>query len=92
MTAHREVSISGQLHRVDMTLHVSFSFDRSDMLSAVLVEPSDPGLFDHVISVEMGNEAGSGSLRIPDLPDEHQIERSSSDVRGPAIARHRHHI
>jgi hypothetical protein len=45
-----------------------------------------------VISVEMGDEAGSGSLRIPDLPDERRVERSTSDLHGPAIARHRHHI
>jgi hypothetical protein len=92
MTAHREVAIHGQLHRVDMTLHVSFSFDRSDTISAVLVEPSDPGLFDHVISVEMGDEAGSGSLRIPDLSEDRHVVRSSSAPGNEATPRRRGHI
>jgi hypothetical protein len=92
MTAHREVAIHGQLHRVDMTLHVSFSFDRSDTISAVLIEPSDPGLFDHVISVEMGDEAGSGSLRIPDLLEDRHVARSSSTPGEQATPRRRGHV
>jgi hypothetical protein len=92
MTVHREVAIHGQLHRVDMTLHVSFSFDRSDTISAVLIEPSDPGLFDHVISVEMGDETGSGSLRIPDLPEDRHAVPSSSTPGDETTPRRRGRI
>jgi hypothetical protein len=89
MTAHRDIAISGHLHRVDMTLHVSFSFDRSDGIRAVRIEPSDPGLFDHVISVEMGNETGSRSIRIPDLPEDQHVVRSSSTPGDEATPRRR---
>jgi hypothetical protein len=91
MTAHRDIAISGHVHRVEMTLHVSFSFDRSDMISAVQIEPSDPGLFDHVISVEMAGETGSGSIRIPDMPGDQQVGRTSSTVGDPAPPRRRSH-
>jgi hypothetical protein len=68
MSAHRDIANRGHKHRVEMTLHASFSFDRSDRIRAVQIEPSDPGLFDHLISVEMAGETGSGSIRIPELP------------------------
>jgi len=89
MTAHRDIAISGHLHRVEMTLHVSFAFDRSDRISAVQIEPSDPGLFDHVIGVEMGDETGSGSIRIPDLPEDQHVGRASSTAGDPATPRRR---
>jgi hypothetical protein len=91
MTAHRDIAIRGQLHRVEMTLHASFSFDRSDRISAVQIEPSDPGLFDHVISVEMGGETGSASIRIPDLPEDQPVGRTSSTAVDPATPRRRGH-
>ncbi|HEX6579753.1 MAG TPA: hypothetical protein VF195_02640 [Actinomycetota bacterium] len=89
MTAHRDIAIRGQLHRVEMTLHASFSFDRSDRISAVRLEPSDPGLFDHVISVELGSETGSASIRIPDLPEDQPVGGSSSPAGDPASPRRR---
>jgi ketosteroid isomerase-like protein len=38
MTAHRDVAIRGHTHYVEMTLHASFSFDRSDRIRAVRIE------------------------------------------------------
>jgi ketosteroid isomerase-like protein len=92
MTAHRDIAISGHLHRVEMTLHVSLSFDRSERISAVQIEPSDPGLFDHVIGVEMGGETGSASIRIPDLPEDQHVGRTSSTAGDPATRRRRGHL
>lgn len=89
MTAHRDIAIRGHQHRVEMMLHASFSFDRSDMISAVRIELSDPGLFDHVISVEMATETGSGPLRIPELPEDQRIERTSSTAGAPVTPRRR---
>jgi hypothetical protein len=91
MTAHRDIAISGHLHRVDMTLHVSFSFDPSDTIRSVRIEPSDQGLFDHVLNVEMGDESGSPSIRIPDLPGDRHVARSSSPS-GSATPPRRGHI
>jgi ketosteroid isomerase-like protein len=92
MTAHRDIAIRGHLHRVEMTLHASFSFDRSDRISAVQIEPSDPGLFDHVISVEMAGETGLGSIRIPDLPENQHVGGTSSTAGDPATPRRRGHL
>jgi ketosteroid isomerase-like protein len=92
MTAHREIAIRAHLHHVEMTLHASFSFDRSDRIGAVQIEPSDPGLFDHVISVEIAGETGSGSLRIPELPEDQRVERTSSTAGDPATPRRRGHL
>jgi hypothetical protein len=62
----------------------------------VRIEPSDPGLFDHVISVEMAGETGSGSLLIPELPEDQRIgqrvERTSSTADDPATPRRRGHL
>ena len=97
MTAHRDIAIRGHRHRVEMTLHTTFSFDRSDRIRSVQIEPSDPGLFDHVISVEMTSETGSGSLRIPELPEDQPIgqrvvERTSTTAGDPATPRRRGHL
>jgi ketosteroid isomerase-like protein len=92
MTAHRDIAIRGHKHRVEMTLHASFSFDRSDRIRAVQIEPSDPGLFDHLISVEMAGETGSGSIRIPELPEERRIGSTSSTAGEPANPRRRGHL
>ena len=50
MTASHEISVAGPNHIVEMTLILTFTFDREERISAVHVEPSDPGLFTHVIA------------------------------------------
>jgi len=50
MTASREIIVAGPNHLVEMTLHVTLTFDREERISTVQVEPSDPGLFTHVIA------------------------------------------
>jgi hypothetical protein len=91
MTAHRDVVVMGQMHRVGMTLHLSFSFDRSERIGAVLVEPSDPGLFDHVIGVELA-ESDRRPVHIPDLIHEPRRGEPSSLGRHALITRGRRHI
>ena len=49
-TASHGISVAGPHHLVEMTLRITFTFDREERISAVLVEPSDPGLFTHVIA------------------------------------------
>jgi ketosteroid isomerase-like protein len=89
MTAHRDVVIVGQMHRVGMTLHLSLSFDRSGKIRALMIEPSDPGLFDHVVSVELA-ESDPAPLRIPDLiRDPRSV--APSDVERKAVTRARRH-
>jgi len=96
MTAHRDIAIRGHRHRVEMTLHASFAFDRSDRIRSVQIEPSDPGLFDHVISVEMAGETGSGSIRIPELSEDQRVgqraDRTSSTAGDPVTPRRRGHL
>jgi hypothetical protein len=50
MTASHEITVAGPHHVVEMTLILTFTFDREERISAVHVEPSDPGLFTHVIA------------------------------------------
>lgn len=50
MTASHDVSVTGPNHVVEMTLILTFTFDREERISALHVEPSDPGLFTHVIT------------------------------------------
>jgi len=50
MTASHEISVMGPNHVVEMTLTLTFTFDREERISALRVEPSDPGLFTHVIA------------------------------------------
>jgi hypothetical protein len=92
MTAHRDVVVIGQMHRVGMTLHLSFAFDRSERISALLIEPSDPGLFDHVVGIGLA-ERDRKPLRIPDLVHEpHPGEASATGGRRAGAARGRRHI
>jgi hypothetical protein len=91
MTAHRDVVVIGQMHRVGMTLHLSFSFDRSERIGVVLIEPSDPGLFDHVVGVGLA-ESERRPVQIPDLIHEHRPGEPSSTGRHAATVRGRRHI
>jgi hypothetical protein len=50
MRASHEINVAGPNHLVEMTLHITLTFDREERISAVHVEPSDPGLFTHVIA------------------------------------------
>lgn len=50
MTASHEVNVAGPHHLVEMTLRITLTFDREERISTVHVEPSDPGLFTHVIA------------------------------------------
>lgn len=90
MTAHRDVAIVGQMHRVGMTLHLTFSFDPSDKIGAVVIEPSDPGLFDHVVAVELA-ASDPKPVRIPDLIHEPRPTQPS-DTGRHAAARSRRHL
>jgi hypothetical protein len=49
-TATHEISVAGPHHLVEMTVRLTLDFDREERISAVQVEPSDPGLFTHVIA------------------------------------------
>jgi ketosteroid isomerase-like protein len=50
MRVSHEISVAGPNHLVEMTLHITLNFDREERISAVQVEPSDPGLFTHVVA------------------------------------------
>lgn len=91
MTAHRDVLIVGHMHRVGMTLHLSLSFDRSEKIGALIIEPSDPGLFDHVVRTELA-ESDPEPFRIPDLTHEPRSVERSDVGRRETIARHRRHM
>jgi hypothetical protein len=84
MTAHRDVMVISHTHRVGITLHLTFSFDRSGKVGSVLIEPSDPGLFDHVIGTDLA-EHDPKPVRIPELT---QGPRTAdpSDTSGRATA------
>jgi hypothetical protein len=57
MIASQTVSVSGPKHRVDMELKVMIRFDGDDRVEAAYLQPSDVGLFDHVISTALLNSA-----------------------------------
>jgi len=50
MTAGHEITVAGPNHLVEMTLRLTINFDREERISVMHVEPSDPGLFTHVIA------------------------------------------
>jgi hypothetical protein len=78
MTVHRDVMVLSHTHRVGMTLHLTFSFDRSGRVGAVLIEPSDPGLFDHVVGTDLA-EHDPKPVPIPEATD----ERGRADPSDP---------
>jgi hypothetical protein len=81
--------IVGLKHRVGMTLHLTLSFDRWDRVGAVVVEPSDPGLFDHVVGTEL-SEHDPKPVRIPELSPEPQL--GDQPAEGATTGRSRRHI
>ncbi len=50
MRASHAISVAGPNHLVEMTLDLTLTFDREERISTLHVEPSDPGLFTHVIA------------------------------------------
>jgi hypothetical protein len=50
MIASHEITVAGPNHLVEMTLRLTVTFDREERIAALQVEPSDPGLFTHVIA------------------------------------------
>ena len=50
MTATHDITVAGPNHLVEMKLCITFTFDREERISTMHVEPSDPGLFTHVIA------------------------------------------
>lgn len=50
MIASHEINVAGPNHLVEMTLRLTFTFDREERISTLHVEPNDPGLFTHVIA------------------------------------------
>jgi hypothetical protein len=42
--------VAGPHHLVEMTLRLTLTFDREERIASLHVEPSDPGLFTHVIA------------------------------------------
>ena len=50
MRASHQISVVGPNHLVEMTLVLTLTFDREERISTIQVEPSDPGLFTHVIA------------------------------------------
>jgi hypothetical protein len=50
MTATHEINVAGPNHLVEMELRITFTFDREERISTMHVQPSDPGLFTHVIA------------------------------------------
>lgn len=50
MRVSHQIEVAGPNHLVEMTLHLALTFDREERISTVHVEPSDPGLFTHVIA------------------------------------------
>jgi hypothetical protein len=57
MIASQTVSISGPKHRVEMELKVLIRFDDEGRVAAAYVQPSDMGLFDHVIGAALLDSA-----------------------------------
>ena len=91
MTAHRDVLIVGLRHRVGMTLHLTFSFDRADGIRAIVIEPSDPGLFDHVVTTEL-TEHDPKPVRIPELIHDPQTADTADEGYRVTTGRRRRHI
>jgi hypothetical protein len=53
MIASQMVSVSGPQHRVEMELKVMIRFDDDGRVAAAYVQPSDVGLFDHVVGAAL---------------------------------------
>ena len=50
MIAFHQINVAGPHNVVEMTLRLTIDFDREERISAMKCEPSDPGLFTHVIA------------------------------------------
>jgi hypothetical protein len=50
MVVTHKVAVQGPRHEIEMTFIVAISFGPDDRVTAVSVEPTDLGLFDHVVN------------------------------------------
>ena len=90
MTAHRDVMLVSHTHRVGITLHLTFSFDRFGKIGSVQIEPSDPGLFDHVVGTDLA-EHDPKPVRIPEVTKEpRHTDLSDTGHRATAVRSHHH--
>ena len=49
MTVTHEIKLHGALHHIDMTFTIGVRYDSNERMKSIIVEPSDLGLFDHVL-------------------------------------------
>jgi ketosteroid isomerase-like protein len=57
MVVRHDVQVLGPEHEAAMTLRVRIRFDDEVKMTAILVEPEDLGLFDHVVNTKLGDAA-----------------------------------
>jgi hypothetical protein len=57
MVVRHDVHVLGPEHEVAMTLRVRIRFDAELRMTAILVEPDDLDLFDHVVNTKLGDQA-----------------------------------
>jgi hypothetical protein len=57
MHATQQVTVHGPSHLVEMGIRVTVEFDEANRVAAVFVQPSDLGLFDHVIGAALLDKA-----------------------------------
>ena len=62
LIAFHQINVAGPTNVVEMTLRLTIDFDREERISTMKCEPSDPGLFTHVIAAafSMASSASSG--------------------------------
>lgn len=51
--ATQHLGVHGPKHAVEMDVRIAMHFDPDDRLSAVFLQPSDQGLFDHVVGAAL---------------------------------------
>ena len=59
MIVRHDIMVHGPKHQVGMTLLVRFRFGADGKAESISVEPSDQGLFDHVLNVALRDSAVS---------------------------------
>jgi ketosteroid isomerase-like protein len=57
MIVRHDIEVHGSMHVVEMTLRVRMRYDEGGKVEAILVEPEDIGLFDHVVNVVLQNQS-----------------------------------
>lgn len=59
MIVRHDIMVHGPQHQVAMTLLVRFRFDEDGKSESISVEPTDLGLFDHILNVALKDSAAS---------------------------------